>query len=224
MKSGNRGVFACVALVTGLLVASCGGKYGNIVFDAQTKIFSALQGQGVYERDNLPEDNPPTPDRIKGWFDIVGGTYRHIVNEDRDNRTDPQYKIERGDSIAFFFDAKIFSGSQFESMTTFYTNIEARIQRIAGNNPQFDPSFWPTVPLRIKVGEDTRILKSLHEALVGCMAGDGDPDNDEEPDGIASDQVRVYLTPDIAFGDKIVYNVPANSTLVFEITDIVIIR
>jgi hypothetical protein len=154
----------------------------------------------------------------------VGGAYRHIVNEDRDNRSGSQYKIERGDSIAFFFDGKIFSGSQFESMTTFYTNIEARIQRITGGNPQFDPSYWPTVPLRIKVGEDSRILKSLQEALVGCMAGDGDPANDEEPDGIASDQVRVYLTPDIAFGDKIVYNVPANSTLVFEITDIVIIR
>ncbi len=224
MKPGNNTVIVCVALAAALLIPSCGGKYGDIVFDAQTRIFRALQGQGIYERGNLPEDNPPTPEQIKGWFDIVGGAYRHIVNEDRVNRTDRQYMIERGDSIAFFFDAKIFSGGSFEQLETFYTNIEARIQRIAGNNPQFDTINWPTVPFRIKVGEDRRILKSLQEALIGCMAGDGDPDNDEEPDGIASDEVRVYLTPDIAFGDKIVYNVPRNSTIAFEVTDIVIIR
>ena len=224
MKARYNTGIVCAALAALLLSSACGGKLGDTVFNAQTRIFNALRGQGIFERGNLPEDNPPTPDQIKGWYDIVGGAYRHIVNEDRDNRTDRQYRIERGDSISFFFDAKIFTGGSFDQLQTFYTNIGARIQAIAGNNPQFDTSFWPTVPLRIKTGEDPRILKSLQEALIGCMAGDGDPANDEEPDGIASDQVRVWLTPDLAFGDKVVYNVPRESTLVFEITDIVIIR
>lgn len=205
-----------------LFATACGDKLGDTVNNAQTNIFKALQGQGIYEKDNLPIDNPPAPEDIKGWFDMVGGAYRHIVNENRDNRTDQQYRIASGDSIAFMFDAKIFSNGAFENMQTFYTNIESRIQQIAGNNSSF--AGWPTEPLKIKVGDDSRILRSLQQALIGCMAGNGTPDNDDEPGDIVSDQVRVYLTPDIAFGNKIVYNVPAGSTVVFEVTDIEIIR
>lgn len=214
---------ALAATACGLLAACSGGLSGEEIYEAQNKIFNALQTQGIYERGNLPEENPPTPEQLKGYFDIVGGAYRHIVNEDRDNR-DMRYLIERGDSISFMFDARIFTGGNYENMQTFYTNIQARIQQIAGNNGDFDTRFWPADPFGIKVGEDRRILKSLQEALISCVAGDNDPDNDEDSGNATSDQVRVYLTPDIAFGDRVVYSVPAGSTLVFEVTDIEIIR
>ncbi len=218
-----RMCLVAVTLLAAAGMAACGGKMSETVNTAQEKISTALRSQGIYERNNLPEDNPPTPDQINGWFDIVGGAYRHIVNEDRDNR-EPRYEIERGDSIAFMFDGRIFSGSSFGNMQTFYTNDEARIKTIVTNNPDFDTKYWPTTPLRIKVGDDPAILKSLQRALISCRAGDGDPSNDDEPNGIASDEVRVYLTPDLAFGDRMVYNVPRNSTIVFQITDIEIIE
>ncbi len=226
MASGVSIRRICVALAAAatLLATACGSKLEDTVFNARNTIFKTLQGQGIYERNNLPEDNPPPPEQIKGWFDVVGGAYRHIVNEDRNNRTDRQYRIERGDSISFMFDAKVFGSGDFDRLETFYTNIKSRIQLIAGNNPRFDTLYWPTDPMKIKVGEDRRILKSLQEALISCMAGDGDPANDDQPEGIASDRVRVYLTPDIAFGDRVVYNVPGGSTLVFEVTDIEIIK
>ncbi len=151
----------------------------------------------------------------------MGGAYRHVVNEDRDNRNAGPV-ISAGDSIAFRFDARIFTGGNFDNLQTFYTNIEARRNILVGGNPAFDPTFWPVELLRIKTGDDPRILKSLQAALISCRAGDGDPANDAEG-GIASDRVRVYLTPNIAFGDRTVYNVPARSSLVFEVTDIEII-
>jgi hypothetical protein len=203
------------------LTAACGGKLGETVFEAQKRIFNALKSQGIYERNNLPIDNPPAPEQIKGWFDVMGGAYRHITNEDRVDRNEGAV-IARGDSISFRFDARIFSGNSYDNMQTFYTNIGSRIQAVMGNNPNFDNRFWPDTPLKIKVGEDPRILRSLQEALVGCVAGGGEP-ADGDGASVASDEVRVYLTPDIAFGDRTVYNVPARSSVVFEITDIQII-
>ncbi len=221
MKFGRNMAIVCTCALS-LLAAAC-GKDDNTVVTAQNKIFDALKNQGIYERGNLPEDPAPSPEQIKGYFDIIGGAYRHIVNEDSNaNRGDAEYEIARDDSIAFMFDARIFTGGNFDNLQTFYTNIADRIQ--TGGNPNFDGEFWPTEPLKIKVGEDSRILKSLQEALISCRAGDGNPDNDNEPDGIASDQVRVYLTPDLAFGNRTVYNVPRNSTIVFEVTDIEIIK
>ena len=219
-----RALVAASLLVMVMSLAAACGKNDNVVATAQTRIFDVLEKNGIYERGNLPEDPEPSYDQIKGWFDIIGGAYRHIVNEETNANRGPaeEFEIGRGDSIEFMFDARIFGTGTFESLQTFYTNIDSRISQLKGNNPDFDG--WPTDPLRIKVGDDPRILKSLQEALIGCRAGDGDPSNDSQPDGIASDEVRVYLTPDIAFGNKTVYNVPANSTIVFEVTEIKIIR
>lgn len=219
--------FAVATVVAALSLAAC-GKIDETVTTAQNTIFRALQGQGIYERGNLPAVNPPTPEKIKGRFDIIGGAYRHIVNEERANRgSAAEYAINPGDSISFMFDARIFTGGAFESQETFYTNIASRILEITNNNPDFKTGEWPTVPLQIKVGEDPGILRSLQDALTGgpqaCRAGDP-PRADGQPGEIVSDQVRVYLTPDIAFGNKTVYNVPRNSTLVFEITNIKIIK
>ena len=209
-------------LAAALAMTSC-GKNDDRVAKAQDAIFKALESQGIYERGNLPEINPPTPERIKGWFDMVRGTYRHIVNEDRTGRGPAEtYGIERGDSIAFMFDARVFAGNSFESCRTFYTNIESRIEELFSSNPDF--AGWSTLPLRIKVGDDPGILKSLQEALISCRAGDGDPKNDDQPGGISSDEVRVYITSDLAFGNRMVYDVPPGSTIVFEVTEIEIIR
>jgi hypothetical protein len=215
-----RKILIAGATLLGVALSSC-GKSDDIITTAQNSILAALKSQGIYERGNLG-DPPPTSEQLKGYFDIVGGAYRWIVNEGAANRGDSSFEIQRGDSIAFRFDARMFSGNNFDQYSTFYTNIPARIEVVAGNNPDFEG--WSTDLFKIKVGDDPRILKSLQEALISCRAGDGDPENDDAPGGVASDQVRVYLTPNLAFGNKIVYGVPANRTIVFEITDIEIIK
>jgi hypothetical protein len=203
------------ALLTGAL-AAC-GKVDDTIASAQTSIIRALESKHVYERGNLSD---PPPVEINGYFDIVGGAYRYISNEWTDGLERPDRDqapvIERGDSISFQFDARIFSGNDFGSYRTFYTNVEKRIAEIrsSANNDQFDLRFWPTTPLKIKVGSDPGILKSVQEALISCRAGEGD---------IVGDEVRIYLTSDLAFGNRAVGIVPANSTVVFEITDIRII-
>jgi hypothetical protein len=213
-----------MALLSGVAIpavtAACSTP-GEVVDTAQVEIENALKGLNVYERGNLPEPEPVT---ISGYFDITErGAYRYITNEDRAGRERSEV-VAPGDSIKFMFDGRIFGRGSFDGLQIFYTNIEATRRLFAGNNPQFDTSLWPVAPLRIRVGDDPKILKSLQEALIDCRAGDGEPGNDDEPGGIASDRVRVYLTPNIAFGDRAVYSVPANSTIVFEVTDIEIIR
>lgn len=211
----------CACAVATATVAAC-GKLDETINQAQDRIVAALKSQGLWERGNLPIEDPPTPEQIKGEYDIVEGAYRYIVNERRDDRAAaPQ--IAEGDSIAFRFDGRVFTGGSFDSQTTFYTNIASRIAQIGGNNPQFSAAeSWPTVPLRIKAGNDPRILKSLQRALISCRAAI--PASVERPEGVPSDRVLVYLTPDIAFGDRRVYGVPSRSTLVFEITEITIIK
>ncbi len=211
--------YLCGVVALALLVA-CGEESGDTIAKAQERIEKDLQGANIYERGNLPED--PAPQQVLGYYDIIDGKiYRHIVNEGRYGRANSPV-IAAGDSLALYFDARVYSG-KFENSTTFYTNIEARRAMIAGNNPDFDPLLWPITPLRIKVGEDPKILKSVQVALIGSRAGDGNPENDEQG-GVASDEVRVYLTPDVGFGGRSVYDVPGGSTLVFELTDIEIIK
>lgn len=200
------GAVALLAGVLGLyLFTSCGEIAGETITLAETAIVKELQGKGVWERGNLPDDPAPDPDDIKGYYDIVAGAYRHVVNEAREGRESAR-EIGEGDVVGFWFDGRVY-GSSFESSTTFYTNIAARREMLSGGNSEFDPTFWPIDKLEITLSDDPDILKPLQRALVGCREGD---------------QVRVYLTPDMAFGAATVYTVPGGQTLVWEITDLTI--
>lgn len=182
--------------------AACSPVSEDNVNAARTKFENELKGKGIYERGNLPEDIDVEED-LNGYFDIVNGAYRYIVNEDRADRNELP-PIEEGDLVELYFDARVY-GSSFENSTTFYTNIASRRSELSGANPEFDPEFWPTDPLSVEIPNGSGILKSIQRALVDCRVGD---------------VVRIYLTPDIAFGSRAVYNVPAGSSLVFEVTDI----
>ncbi len=249
---GYRTIYegAVVMLVIAACVVSCNTLDDKVTAD-QNRIRTELENQSIWERNNLPDD--PLPSKIEGYFDIVGGAYRYIVNEyitgsggvPRINR-DLMPVISKNDSISFYFDARIYTG-KWENSTTFYTNIESLRDYNKGDNDEFQFDFWPAVPMRIKVGEDPKILKALQVALLsepycraaGTTIGDVQAKDEEGnlilgPDGkvvmvpgvidVESDQVRIYLTPDIAFHNKWVYNVPAGSTIVYELTDIHIIE
>lgn len=191
----------CAAAV--LTLAACSSAQ-DAVDTARTAITRYLTGQGIYERNFVPDDSETTT--VSGYYDIVGGAFRFIENEDREGRN-TQPEIVEGSLVEFWFDARIFS-SNFANSATFYTNIESQIKALAGTNYEFNTEFWPMVPLRIRIGEGT-ILKSLENALLSCRQGD---------------KMQIYLTSDIGFGDRKVGIVPGGSTLVYQISDIVVLE
>lgn len=216
----TAGLALCAGTLAALLAASCSTQEDELEA-ARKRITGELNGMGIYERGNVPE-NVEEP---KGYYDIIGGAYRYIRNEGRPDRTVTR-QIEAGDSVSLRFVARIYTG-KYDSSTVFYTNVALHIP--TGNNPSVDRNnYWDTNPLRIKVGEDPKILNSLQTALIGCWPDNGNPADDAPADGvttvIVSDYVIVYLTPNIAFGNKRVYGVPANSTLVFEVSDLQLIN
>jgi hypothetical protein len=182
--------------------------------NSRKRIETELKNSGIYERGNLPYP-PPTDQQLKGYYDVIGGAYRRVMEENRPTRNQSP-EIFDGDNISFYFDARVYSGS-FDNSKTFYTNIEARIQSAAGSNA-FDG--WSTDPLQITLPNDPGILKAVQNALIGCRADNNDPTDDDADNGIKSDVVRVYVPYDIGFGNNWVYNVPPKSTLVFEISGI----
>ncbi len=213
----NRG---CIfILISALAMVGCGKQ--EILEQEQLNITRELNRNYIYQRNNLPDDPPPST--VSGYYDITGGAYRYIENEYLEGLTprpgrakiDGSNKIKRGDRISFYFVAKVFSGD-FDNSKVFYTNIEDQMQ-------DDGEEIWPTVPLEIKIGDDSKMLPALQKALIGCYADDGDPTNNVGDEDIESDIVRVYLTSDIGFGKRAVYNVPGRSTLVYRITEIQIL-
>lgn len=207
------GLALCWCIVVMLSASSCGP--GEIVTQARNKIKSYLEGRNIYERRNVPEDAT----NLLGYYDIIDGAYRYIPEEDRENRFDgSSHEIKEGDRIEFYFDARIF-GSSLENSTTFYTNIADRINEIDGNNNEFDYEFWPVVPLQITVGSDPQMPEIVQKALIGCQTDNHDTSDDEDG-GVRSDEVQIYLPPDVGFDNRGLLTVPAKSTLLFIITDI----
>ncbi|MDR2890617.1 MAG: FKBP-type peptidyl-prolyl cis-trans isomerase [Alistipes sp.] len=218
LVSGGRGVALAAGAVTMFAAAvstvACGPDEASN--QARDRIVNYLNNEGLWERGNVPDDAKTNI----GSFDIIGGVYRHIVNEtSRDNRFDPSsHTVEEGDVITFMFDARVFGGSP-ENSTTFYTNIASLRNQIVSNNPDFNAEYWPIDPLEITVGSDPQILKAVQMALVGCQTDNGDLTDDIDG-GVKSDQVHIFIPPDIAFGKREFLMVPANSTLLFVVTDI----
>ncbi len=211
----GRALFALCLGVVAAFTFSCAMK--NLVENANDTIRKYLNGRKIYDRTNVPDDQVEPE-----FYDVIGGAYRYIKNEDRENRS-TELIVREGDRISIMFEAKVFTGAS--SSKTFYTNIESVRRLIMGDNPNFDldAEAWPVVPLEITVGSDPGILKSVQMALIGCSADDNDTSNDE--DGIRSDEVEIYLTPDLAYGRKgIVPGVPPGSMLLWEVTGIQIIE
>jgi FKBP-type peptidyl-prolyl cis-trans isomerase 2 len=223
-----------LAVATVFLLSSCGTPE-DVTEAARQKIISSLRGQGIYDRNVNVEELPNGVrfDDIKGYYDIIGGAYRHIVNENREEREDLP-EIKPGDSISFYFDARILSGN-YDNSTTYWTNVDGRIQIISNNNPRFNPSGWSTEPMRIKVGNGN-ILKAIDSALPSCRATIRVPETNAENEvvvdeegnvvmkDIIGDEVRIFMPPDAAYGNKAFGVVPAKSTIAWELTGIRIIE
>lgn len=180
------------------VLAACGSKMDDVVDSANNTIRTFLRDQRIYDRDNMPEETPAV---INGYYQIIDGAFRWIVQEDRDGRED-ELVVQSGDQVSFWFDAREFKGT-FDNSTTYFTNKQDRINDIAGSNTEFDARLWPTVPIVLTVGAgEGIIMPAIENCLPGARRGD---------------EVRIFLTPDLWNGSQQSGNIPAFSTLVFQI-------
>lgn len=199
-----KGLGIAAVFAAAVLSVSC-DKLADAADAARTSIQKHLKSRNVYDRANVPTDPPPTT--ISGYYDVIGGAFRYITNESRDDRAE-MAEIKAGDIVQFYFEAYIFS-SNYENTYPYFTNLRDRIIAISNNNPEFDVSNWSTDPLIIEVGYDSQILNSIQNTLPNCRVGD---------------EVTIFLPPDVAYGSDQIGVVPGKSALVFKLTGINIIE
>lgn len=123
-------------------------------------------------------------------YTTQGGVYKYIANIDREGRDKAKEAIV-GDSLSFRFEAYTFTSAPG---TIFYTNKVAVAAGMTGLNT----TYWSFEPTKVKVGQSEGIIKGIANALPYCREGDS---------------VLLYITSDLAYGDKFVSLIEKNTAL-----------
>ncbi len=144
---------------------------------------------------DVVEDNPAF------YTEHGRSAYRHIPNYYTAGREELA-EIEHGDKVAISFDAYIFSGSEPAVSSVYWSNNAATIDRLVAisGNLLAKPD-WSTEPLEITIGK-TKVIRGVEQALVGCRE---------------QDSVQIYMTYNMAYGDKLVGIVPKHSSVAWYI-------
>ncbi len=141
------------------------------------------------------QENPPF------YTAFNNSSYRHITNYYEAGR-DEWMEVEPNSIIDIQFNAYIFSGSEPNLASTYWSNIPATISAIeASNRHQYDKLIWSTDPLTVRLGRG-EVIEGLEAALVGCRD---------------QDSVQVYMTSQAAYGKHIIGSVPKNSSVAWYI-------
>ena len=189
---------AVMTVATLGLLCGCGDKE-DVFTSQQTAIERYLTSTrrmiAESEVGDVIENNP-------AFYTVHGhSTYRHIPNYYDDGRTD-RTEIERGDSVRIAFNAYIFSGSEPTVSDVYWSNISTTINAMSSQGGNALARLdWSTDPLVLKIGS-TKIIRGLEQALIGCRE---------------QDSVQVYMTYNMAYGDKLVGTVPKNSSVAWYI-------
>lgn len=141
------------------------------------------------------QENPPF------YTAFNNSSYRHITNYYEAGR-DEWMEVEPNSIIDIQFNAYIFSGSEPNLASTYWSNIPATISAIeASNKHQYDKLIWSTDPLTVRLGRG-EVIEGLEAALIGCRD---------------QDSVQVYMTSQAAYGKHIIGSVPKNSSVAWYI-------
>lgn len=141
------------------------------------------------------QENPPF------YTAFNNSSYRHITNYYEDSREE-WMEVEPNSIIDIQFNAYIFSGSEPNLASTYWSNIPATISAIeASNKHQYDKLIWSTDPLTVRLGRG-EVIEGLEVALIGCRD---------------QDSVQVYMTSQAAYGKHIIGSVPKNSSVAWYI-------
>ena len=105
-------------------------------------------------------------------------------------------------SLDIRFAAYLFSGTEPNKQSIYWTNIPELISEIeATNNNQYDDLIWAETPLTVQLGRGD-LLRGLEEALIGC--------HDQ-------DSVQVYMTSAAAYGKQVIGAVQKDSSVAWYI-------
>lgn len=138
-------------------------------------------------------------------YDVQGGVYRHFGA--RGIVEAPT--LENGDQVGFMFELyparytyATTSLSRLSPVptTAIFTNKQGVIDTLMRANANFDPA-WPTDPFVARVGSEA-LIEGLNRGLAGCREGDS---------------VLLFITSDLALGDKMTGTVAANTALLYVI-------
>ncbi|MBE6188554.1 MAG: FKBP-type peptidyl-prolyl cis-trans isomerase [Rikenellaceae bacterium] len=141
------------------------------------------------------QENPPF------YTAFNNSSYRHITNYYEAGREE-WMEVEPNSIIDIQFNAYIFSGSEPNLASTYWSNIPATISAIeASNKHQYDKLIWSTDPLTVRLGRG-EVIEGLEVALIGCRD---------------QDSVQVYMTSQAAYGKHIIGSVPKNSSVAWYI-------
>ena len=162
-----------------LFLAGC--KDEDTVLVERDKIVKYLTSRNICSVDDLGSQIVSEP---QFYTTASNYSFRYIVNyydEGREERP----MLEWGDSLEIkFFNAYIFSGSEPQYSSLYWSNIPEVMVKIE-NKSGYAPD-WSTEPLAIKLGS-TRIVPGLEASLPGCYEGDS---------------VQIFMTSNIGYGRK----------------------
>lgn len=184
--------FLVILFLLPLLVAC---KKEDTLLSDRDKIVKYLEGRRIVSEDDLDNviENQPL---FYSTFDRFA--YRHIVNYyDADRDTKPV--VEWGDKLEIRFNAYPFTGTEPSVSTIYWSNIAEIIEQLGKKST--GTLDWSTEPLFIELGK-TNLIAGLEHTLPGCRE---------------ADSVQVYMTSNLAYGKRLVGNVPKNSMVAWYI-------
>ena len=183
-----------------LLVFAAGCEKEDILLSERNLIEKYLADRKIYsesEVGSVIQDNPP-------FYQVFGRyAYRHIVNY-YDNDRVHRRAIKLGDKVKLRFNAYIFNGKEPSTPAIYWSNVPSVIKDLGDRLFQqhtINSLKWSTDPLIVKLGE-TEILEGLELTLQDCYEGDS---------------IQVYISSNLAYGNKPVGVIPKNSMVAWYI-------
>ena len=179
-----------------LLTAGCSKEEDNTLPNQQRRIISFLTGTLKLRTEAEAKDPSSDTENALFYTEIGGNAYRWIVNyyeADRDQRR----AVDQGSVVRLTISAYLFEFRVIrpETVPLLYTNDPKKAQVL--ENAGLDLSYWTFEPYVLKMGE-TSAISALTDALWGCREGD---------------QVELYTTYALGYGEKWMYAVDPQSPL-----------
>ena len=184
--------FLAILFLLPLLVAC---EQEDTLLTERDKIVKYLEGRRIVSEEILGDiiENQPL-----FYTPFSRYAYRHIVNYyDADRDTKPV--VEWGDRIEIRFKAYPFTGSEPSASSIYWSNIPEVIEQLSKKSGS--TLDWSTDPLTIELGKSS-IIEGLAHTLPGCRE---------------ADSVQIYMTSNLAYGKRLVGNVPKHSMVAWYI-------
>lgn len=192
-----RNILFCSLAAGALLCGGCSDDDADVLPNQQERFESYLRSTHspqLIAESELGESLEESPE----YYTTAGSTaYRYIAgiyDPERASRTE----VAWGDTVWITFRIYVFSFSNITSTTMpYYSNDPELKEAYEQTGGGLNPEYWTFEPLEIKLGE-TRILKGLELTLAGCREGD---------------EVEVYMTYNLGYGDDLIGIIPKQSPL-----------